>query len=191
MKRLITLAAVLLLSAPAMAGALSYNYIEGGYQRIELDAGPFDVSADAFSIDGSFEIGENAFVFAGYNTADFDEGIDLSEFDIGVGYAVPISNNTDFYGKLAWITTELDANGFNSLDDSGIGAAIGVRSLISPAFEVFGEISYVDLDDAGDGTAIGGGAWWNLNEVVSLGLDIQVDDDVTAYGAAVRFYFGK
>lgn len=191
MKRFIAVSAALLMAAPVMAGGLSYNYIEGSYQRIELDAGPFDVSADAFSIGGSFELGENAFIFADYSSADFDEGIDLSQLDIGAGYAVPISTNTDFYGKLAWVTTEVDANGFNSLDDSGIGAAIGIRSMVSPAVELYGEISYVDLDDAGDGTSIGGGAWWNLSEVFSLGVNIENDDDVTAYGASARFYFGK
>jgi hypothetical protein len=191
MKRFIAVSSALLMAAPVMAGELSYNYIEGSYQRIELDAGAFDVSADAFSIGGSFELGENAFIFAGYNTADFDEGIDLSQLDLGVGYAVAISANTDVYGKIAWVTTEVDANGFNSLDDSGIGAAIGIRSMVSPAVELFGEISYVDLDEAGDGTAIGGGAWWNLNESFALGINIQNDDDVTAYGASARFYFGK
>jgi hypothetical protein len=191
MKRFITVSAALLMAGPVLAGDLSYNYIEGGYQRIELDAGPFDVSADAFSIGGSFELGENAFLFADYDTADFDEGIDLSAFEIGAGYAVPISSNVDFYGKLAWVTTELSANGFDSLDDSGIGAAIGVRGMVTPALELFGELSYVDLDQAGDGTAIGGGAWWNLNEMFALGLNIETDDDTTAYGAAVRVYFGN
>lgn len=191
MKRFIAVSAALLIAGPTLAGDLSYNYIEGGYQRVELDTGFGDVSADAYTIGGSFELGENAFIFADYNTADFGDGIDLSALEIGAGYAVPIMANVDFYGKLAWVTTELDANGFNSLDDSGIGAAIGVRGMVSPALEMYGEISYVDLDDAGDGTTIGGGAWWNLNEMFSLGVNIQNDDDVTAYGASARLYFGK
>ena len=191
MKRYIAVSLALLMAGPVMAGDLSYNYIEGSYQRVELDAGAFDVKANAYSIGGSFEIGENAFVFANYSTADFDEGIDLTELDLGIGYAVAISGNIDFYGKLAWITTEADVNGFNSLDDSGIGAAIGVRGMVTPAVELFGEISYVDLDDTVDGMTIGGGAWWNLNESFALGINIQNDDDVTAYGASARFYFGK
>ena len=56
--------ALMLAVSPAFAGGLSYNYIELGYQKAELDDDlvGLSVDGDGFGIRGSFEVGENWFM---------------------------------------------------------------------------------------------------------------------------------
>ncbi len=180
------------LAAPAIADGLSYNFVQAGYQSVNLDlGGGFDVDGDGYGLGGSFEIGDNVFGFASYATADFDFGIDLNELQAGLGYRVGLTDNTDFFASLAYVDVEVEASGFGSADESGYGATIGVRSNVSDLIELFGEVAYVDFGDGGDNTAIGGGIWFNLTDSFALGLDAATDDDVTSYGANARLYFGK
>jgi len=192
MYRLLAVLLAIFLAAPAKADSPSYNFIQAGYQSIDIDlGGGFDVDGDGYGLGGSFEIGDNVFVFASYVKADFDFGIDLNQLQAGVGYRLELTVNTDFFASLAYVDAEVEVSGFGSADDSGYGATIGVRSNVSDLIELFGEVAYVDLGDGADGTAIGGGIWFNLTDSFALGLNAATDDDVTSYGANARLYFGK
>ena len=190
MYRLTTGLLALALTGSAFAGDLSYNFLEGQYQRVEFDEGFIDVDGDGFGIAGSFEINENVFALASYSTADFDFGIDLNQLTIGAGYHVDVSENADFFAALSFIRAEVEASGFGSEDEDGFGATIGVRGMVSDQVELFGTLSYVDLG-SDDSTALGGGALYNFNDAFAVGANVEFDDDVTSYGLTARFYFGK
>lgn len=190
MYRLTVSLLALVLAGPVFAGDLSYNFIEGRYQKVEFDAGSIDVDGDGFGIGGSFEINENVFAVASYSTADFDFGIDLNQLSLGVGYHVDVSPNADFFATLSFVRAEVEASGFGSEDEDGFGAAIGMRGMVSDQVELFGTLSYVDLGDD-DGTAIGGGALYSFTDTFALGANIEFDDDVTTYGISARLYFGQ
>lgn len=181
----------LTLAAPAMADRLSYNYLQLGYQRIDIDVSGISVDGDGFGVGGSFEVGENVFIFAGLATADFDFGVDFNTVDAGIGYRVDVSPNADFFATLGYARAEVDVSGFGSADDSGIGASIGMRGMVSDKVELFGSLSYVDFGDGGDGTSVGGGFWYNINNQFAVGVNGDFEDDVSAYGIAGRFYFGQ
>ena len=180
----------LVLAGPAIAGDLSYNFVEGGYQRVEFDESNIDVDGDGFGIGGSFEINENVFALASYATADFDFGIDLNQLAVGVGYHVDVSPNADFFAALSFVRAEVEASGFGSADDDGFGATIGMRGMVSEQVELFGTLSYVDLGDD-NSTALGGGALYSLTDTFALGANVEFDEDVTSYGITARLYFGR
>ena len=187
MKKLLGIVLVLF-AVPAFAADLSYNYVELGYQRIELDDDFVDVEGDGFGIAGSFEVGDNWFVAAGYSQADFDFGIDYDELAVGFGYHVGISDNADFYGSLSWVRAEASFDGF-SADEDGVGATIGLRGMVGDNVELSGHVGYVDLGDDSDSTSVGASLLYNVTESVGLGLFFDVEEDVIYYGAGVRFYW--
>lgn len=183
---------LLLFAVPSLAADFSYNYVQAGYQEIDIDDNlfsGFDVDGDGFVVGGSFELTENWFVAGGYSSADFDFGVDLDELSIGAGYHVPLNNNVDFYGMLSYVRSEVSASGFGSESENGYAAEIGVRGMIGDRFELNGSLGYVDLDEFGDGTAFGAGLLYNFSHAFAAGLSLDFDEDVKAYGIDFRVYF--
>jgi hypothetical protein len=192
MTRYLAAVIALFLVSPAMAERPSFNFIELGYNFVDLDlGGGDDVDGDGFALGGSFEIGENLFGFASYSDTGFDFSVDLTQLELGVGWRTGLSDNADFFVRAAYVEAEVDGPGAGSFDENGLGLGVGVRGNVSDLVELYGEIAYVDLGDAGDGTAVSGGAYFSVSDNVALGLGASVDDDVTAYGASIRFYFDQ
>ena len=191
-RKLLGFTLVLVLS-PAMADGLSYNYIQLGYQKADLDddlAG-ISIDGDGYGISGSFEVGESFFIGAGYSALDFDFGVDLDQLSIGGGYHTGLSDRSDFFATISYIRAEASVSGFGSLDEDGYGVSVGIRGLLTDNVELNGSIAYSDLGDGADGTAFGVGALYSFTENFALGFDVSTDDDVTMYGVGARFYFGS
>ena len=188
--RILVCGLLLAVFSSAAADDLNYNFIQFGYDRIELDSDfGFDVDGDGWTLGGSFEVGESWFLFAGYGQADFDFGIDLDQWSAGAGFHTPMANNVDFVATLGYVTADIGAAGV-SVDDDGLGASIGIRAMVSPFIELNGAINYTDLGDFGDDTSLSGSAWYNFTEQFALGLGLGLGDDVTEYGIGALLYFG-
>lgn len=194
MLRKTSILGLLLFAMPVFAADISYNYVEAGYQKIDIDddlSGGFDTDGDGFGIAGSFELNENWFMNASYSDASFDFGIDLTQLSIGGGYHAPLTDSSDFFATLSWVRAEVSADGFGSADEDGYAAEIGVRGMIGERVELNGSIGYVDLGDGGDGTSFGAGVLYNFTDTVAAGFSLDLDEDVTAYGIGLRMYFGR
>ena len=189
--KLAVLSAVFL-AAPAPADSLSYNFLEAGYQSVNLDLGgglAFD--GEGYGLRGSFKIGDNMFGFASYADTGFDFNVDTTQLQVGLGWRTGLTDNTDFFARAAYVDVESDAQGAGSVDQDGYGVGIGVRSNVTDLIELYGKIDYVDLGSGSDSTAVAGGIWFNFSDSFALGLSVGVDDDLTSYGASARLYFGK
>ena len=190
MLRTIGFISLLTLAAPAIADGPNYNYIEGSYQRVTLDDGFIDIDGDGFGIGGSVGIADNWQLIGGYNSTDFDFGIDLDQLLIGGGFHTALTPNTDFVANLAYIRLDASALG-QSFDDDGYAASIGVRSMVSDKFELAGFVQYADLSDSGNDTSVRGEAWYSFTQSFAVGLNVGTADDVLTYGIGARVYFGN
>jgi len=191
MLRSVLLTVLLSFALSANAEDFDYNFFSAGYSRINFDDGNFDVDGDGFGVGGSFEVGESFFLFANYATAGLDFGVDLDQWDAGVGYHVPMSDAVDFYGTLSYEYAKVSASGFGSADDNGYGLGIGLRAQASDSIELNAGINYVDLGDSGDTTAFSAGGLFSLTDNIDIGLSGSWDDDVSTYTLSGRFYFGQ
>ena len=192
MLRYLSIGALMLSSATAMAEGPSYSYIQANYQETEYDfGGGADADGDGFGVSGSFAIDESWFVFGGFASSELESVIDLDQYSVGGGWHSAINENTDWFATLSYINLEISAGNFGSASDSGFGASVGVRSNLKPNFELYGSLGYSDLGDGGDGTAVGAGFWYTVTGNLALGLGLAVSSDVTSYGAGLRLYFDK
>lgn len=189
MKNYFAGALLVMMSAPALAEQPSYDFFQLTWQTVELDDSFIDVDGDGFGLSGSFEVGQDWHIIAGYSDIGLDFGVDLKEFGIGAGYHTEIAPNTSLFANLLWVNFDVSASGFGSADESGLGASVGIRSNVTDKVELAGSISYVDLGDGADGTSFGVGAWYHFTDAFSLGVVGDFDDDVTALGLGGRFYF--
>ncbi|HEX6259257.1 MAG TPA: outer membrane beta-barrel protein [Woeseiaceae bacterium] len=176
-------------SAAAAAEDLSYNFIQGSYGQVEVDE--VDVDGDGFGIEGSVAVSDSFHLFGGYTTADMDFGIELNQLEAGIGYNTPISETVDLVATLSYVSAEVEAAGFGSADDSGYGLGVGLRAMLSPVFEVNGDIQYVDFGDGGDDTGFGAGFLYSFTEQFAAGVSGDWSDDFSSYQLNARMLFGN
>jgi hypothetical protein len=190
MQRTTLAMALLALSATASAGEFDYNYFTVGYGQMELDE--VDVDGDGFGLGGSFALSDSYHVFAGYENGsfDFDPDIDMTAWAAGIGWNAAISPTVDLVTRLSYQYMELEADGFGSVDDNGLGLGVGLRFAASQALELDAGIDYVDFGDGGE-TAFGVGGLYSFTKAFALGLAGDWGDDVSSYTISVRFYFGR
>jgi hypothetical protein len=192
MSRYLTGFFVLFLAIPAMAESPSFNFVQVGYQEVDLDVGGgFDVDGDGWNLGGSVEFAQNFFGYVSYSDVGFDFSIDLTQLQVGMGWVTDISQNTAVFARAAYVQAEVDVPGFGSEDESGYGLGVGIRSNVTPLIELYGEIAYSDLGNGADTTAFGGGIFFNITKMFALGAGASTDDDVTTYGLNARLYFGN
>jgi hypothetical protein len=183
---LVALAAALPLAGHA--DVMDYTYAELGYVDTELDGDGFDVDGDGFGLRGSLAINQTFFVFAGYESLDFDFDVDLSTLEVGGGARWPLSDKVDLVGRLGIVKAEADFGDFDA-DDDGFLLGGRVRGTVAPKFELEGGFDYRDLDDAGDDTTIVLAGRYFFIENVAGGVSVSIGDDVTSLGLNVRMTF--
>jgi hypothetical protein len=187
----VAIAAALAVVGSAAAAELDYNYAELRYIETELDAGPVDVDGDGFEIGGSLELAQSVHIFGNFQTLDFGSGIDVSAFEIGGGYAMPLNTGTDLVARLSYIDGEIDTPGpGGDADDSGFGFSAGARRMFTPKVEGRAFVNYVDLDESGDEVSFEIAGDYFLNDQIALGASLELGDDVTSWTIGARWFFG-
>ncbi|MDX1706708.1 outer membrane beta-barrel protein [Pseudidiomarina sp.] len=155
MKRILIASAITAaLSAPTMAqNTPSFDFVSADYQRVDS----FGEDFDGFGADFSRSLTPNVFVEGA--VAFFSEsGVDLDNYDIGLGYRHALSNQTHTYGVISAIHTnvEFDSPSLMHTDDTGWGLAAGVRHRLNDMVELDARLQHVDIfDDSDIGARIG------------------------------------
>ena len=183
----------LIVAAPTMAAELDYNFIEFGYQTVEIDdvLPGLNVDGDGFAIRGVVEVAEQWYLVAAYQSIDFDFGVDGDTLQLGGGYHVAISDRADLFADLSYLRAEASADGFSSESDSGYGMRVGVRGMVADRVELEGSLGYADFGGNNDGTTFSVGALYEFTPVVHGGVFVDLEEDATALGIGARIYFGK
>ena len=184
MKRLLVIGLVFGLPAAASAEGFSYDYIDAGYIQSDISG----IDGDGFGIAGSMSLNNNWHLFAGYQTQDFDFGVDLDALQAGAGFNTSMSENLDVFARVSYIWAEAEAGGF-AVDDDGFGVGVGVRGAVSESVELNGGVEYTDGDASDGDTAFNAGFLFNVTEQVALGLNASFGDDIDMYTAGVRWNF--
>jgi hypothetical protein len=192
-KFILAMLTAMLAFAPLLARAEgpSYSFLDAGYVVTDID--DFDDEADGYLLRGSFEFVENWFLYARYldqSVEVFGTDVDATQMALGVGYAWPLTDAMDLYGKVGYTEAEVDASGMGSFDDDGYELSLGVRGNVMEQLELEGAVNYTDLSDTGDSTALGIAARWYFVEQFAVGVEGEFSDDATSYGIGVRWNFG-
>lgn len=176
-------------SVSAAAKDFDYSYIQLGYGNVEYD--DVNVDGDGFGLSGSYSINEDFHVFGGYEAAGLDFGVDATSLAAGIGWHTSLSPAVDLVASVSYQYVELDAPGFGSVDDNGLGLGVGLRFAASDLLELNAGINYVDFSDSGGDTGFGVGGLYSFTDAFALGLGANWSDDASSYTLAGRFYFGK
>ena len=146
-------AASLALPLAAAAGDnVTYSYADLAYVTTDIDGVNEDL--DGFALRGSFEVTDQAFLFGSYTDQSAESGgadVDYTTFTLGGGYAWSLSDSTDLYGKLGYVSAEVEVSvpglGGFSVDDDGFLLGLGLRGRVAQQFELEGAVNYTDFSD--------------------------------------------
>ncbi|PTA71168.1 MULTISPECIES: hypothetical protein [unclassified Stenotrophomonas] len=206
--RKMLLATCLLLATPLLASAsdeLSYTYVEGGWNRLKLDAGgAADFTADGGYVRGSFAIAPQFHVIAGASRVSAsDHGGDArmkTTLDVpylGLGYHAPISDRLDFTSEFAW--NHRSARSDHRLGDARfrqtsrfnqVLGMVGVRGRFTEHAEGWLKGGYANGGDGQDARWYGVvGGQLNITDTWGVVLEGQFDKDASEYRTGVRASF--
>jgi hypothetical protein len=191
----LAIASFALLPLASQAEDISYSFVQAAYVNTDLD--DFDETLDGYVLGGSFEVADNFFIFASYSdqsTDYFGADVDFSAFTIGGGYAYPLSDTMDLVGSIGYVSADADVSyqgASGSADDDGYELGIGLRAMPMEQLELHGNITYVDMSDAGSNTGFGIGGLWYFVPQFAVGLEAGYSDDSNTYGIGVRWDFGR
>jgi len=132
------LAALAATPMAANADDLSYTWLEAGYLRSDRDSLG---SGNGVALRGSGAITDNLHAFAAYERSNQDSA-DLSNWRIGVGYNLAVSDNIDLVARVGYEKADYDLLG----DGNGYGIEVGVRAALGSNFEASAGVRHADLN---------------------------------------------
>jgi hypothetical protein len=187
-------AGLLLTVAPpsALADSLNYNFWQLGYVAADIDG--ISPELDGWGIGGSYEVTDEIFISASYvDVGAKVAGLDVSEesLALSVGYAYPLAANTDLIGRVGYVRAEVDIEAVGDASDNGFSLGVGLRNRPLDPIELEASVVYVDLQDAGDSTSFGIGAFWYFTPQVALAVSGAFGDDVDSYTIGIRGTWGR
>jgi Ax21 family sulfation-dependent quorum factor len=141
MKKITLLASALILALPlaGQAQEISYDYIEGGYSRVDSI-----VDADGWALNGSVALTDEFHAFGGYTQNEFDNSnVDLDIFNIGIGYNHAFSSKLHGLARVGY--ENFDSNFGGSLD--AWFTEVGARGVLGSHVEGWALAGYEDADN--------------------------------------------
>lgn len=175
-----TLITALAVAAPfTLAAEPSYNYLEGSYLNVDGDL-------DGFGVAGSAAVSPNLHLYGEFDQAE-DGPLETRTALVALGLNHGLSDTTDFVGRVGWAKGWVELDPILDADDDGIMAEVGVRSALSPSFEVNGFLRHVDVADADPSLSIGG--VFGMTPALGISGDVEFTEDDTMYRVGLRYSF--
>ena len=176
----------------AHADSLNYNFWQLAYVAADVDG--VSPKVDGWGVGGSYEVTDEIFLTASYIDLNATvDGFDVDEQDmaLSLGYAYPVAANTDVIGRVGYVRAEIDIDGLGDASDDGYSVGVGVRNRPLDSIELEANVQYVDLQDAGDSTSFGIGAYWYFTPQVAFAVSGAFGDDVDSYTIGIRGTWGR
>lgn len=167
----LTLAAVLPLSA--QAAERSYTYVEGTYNNLDGDV-------DGFGLRGSVEFADTGFYGLGEWRIYSEGGSDVDTWELGLGYALNLSDNLD-------LITEATRADYEVV--KGYRVSTGLRGNFSDDFEGLAKVNFRDFDGT-DGDFTGTlGLQYKFSPTWGVTGEVEFDDGGEIYTLGLRASF--
>lgn len=178
-------------AAPVLAEQPSFSYVDTGY-RSQEDFSGLDVHA-------SFAVAKYIYLAASYaylsdseNTYYYgDVDYDVSLAEIGIGFKLAIGDSTSLYLQVDGVRADSKssyAGTSESDDEGGHRETFGVRTMLSDSFELYGDISHLELQESFTEVTFGLKGYFTKH--VGLFAEVYRNDseaDGHTIGLSVRF----
>lgn len=192
MKRLSVFAAIAAVLCPlaAPAAELSHTWVEAGVARQTFDVPSGlggDIDVDGGYLRGEVELGRNLYGFGSHTRGTYDEfgaDLDLSETQLGIGYAHAVGDSTELLGEVGYLGRHGDIPDFD-----GGRVSAGVRTQFGDRVEGWAKASYTDGDYFDGDVSAQVGALVKLTPTWGVTGEVEAHEDANRYTLGVRASF--
>jgi hypothetical protein len=184
--RFLILAAVFALLGPAiLATELPYSFVQGSWASVDPDQGD---SGTGPALDVSYNLTNLVHLVGSYEDVEFDLA-DSTIWQVGAGVHRTMSQDFDLFGEATYVDAEVDVPLVGPVSDDGFALSGGARKMLTDAWEVNGEVEYIDVG-AGDDTLFGVNALYTMKDRYAVGAGYKVGDANTLH-VGFRVSFGQ
>jgi len=171
----------------------TFDKAEIGYMNYSFDI-PFDSIPDftGFEAKASKSFGDNVYFAASYtdvsNSDSFAGSVNFTLFDIGVGYKMPISEQTVFFAEMDYVSSDSSSGGYNSNSSTGNQAKLGIKTMITDQLEATFAFESLSIDGSRSNSKAIGGAYL-VSDKMAIYFDYKSETEVDRTSIGVRFNF--
>ena len=180
-KTLLTGTLLSILSFGAIAETPSFNYVDLGYSNWDFDGA--NSSIDGFELKVSRQINDMFYIAGDFNRLS-NNGASVNLTTLGLGYMNNFSESTTFFAELDYANISPE----NSSSENGFEITTGIRSMLTPQFELKGAVEYLSLDNDDITSLVVGGAY-NFTDTFAVYADYKVESDLNRLGVGIRINF--
>lgn len=173
----------------AHGSALHYSYVEAGVARVDHEGADAETGP---ALRGSWALGPNWHVFAGYRSYDVD-GFDVTGTRAGIGFNTALTPKMDFVARAAYehigVSGHADANfhGHAPHAESAPSMEAGLRAAITERLEGQVGVRQVFFDESE--TLLLVGAEYRFTPQWALSADLDLSDAGNEVFVGMRWYF--
>ena len=175
--------AAVLAASTASATDVSYDYFELRFDEAEIGS----ADGDGFQFGGSYNVTDNCIIVGGYQSLDFDGGVELTILEAGGGYVWAIDPAFDLFATGSILLGEVDTN-FGDDDETGFKVVGGIRAKFHEQIEARASVNYADLDDSDTFIQLAGDYYFTPQFAAGVSVDLAGDVDSLTFG--IRYFFG-
>ncbi len=163
--------------APECPCLLSYNYVEAGWVRVDLD----NVGdANGGYVDAYYTVANNVFVDASFTKIGGD--LESDALTAGIGGYIPVANCVHLLGRA----------GFSYFDGGDTTEAWyispGIRAQVGCNLELYAK-AYIEFDGGETFESYGVGAVYHFTNNIGLNVGYAFSDDANSIQAGIRYQF--
>ncbi|MDY6942264.1 MAG: outer membrane beta-barrel protein [Pseudomonadota bacterium] len=174
-----------LVSMPASAAELGYDYVDVDYRFLNAD----DDDLEGFGLNISLGLTDNIIgrIRNAYTEGD-EVDIEILDLSVGAGYRYGASEQLDVFGLVNWVRREFDLFVGDDAEDNGYSVMAGVRFGPVERLELNADVEYIDVLDDSE-TVLGLGAVLGVWSRFHVFARAELTDDVETYRLGGRIAF--
>lgn len=172
----------------ASATLLDYDFIELGAQKI--DASDIEANADSYTVRASTALGQSFFLgltATALQLNDYSLKLDSQAYSLLLGYHHPLSRTVDVVLAAGPTHLRVQGNG-GEANATGGQAQLGLRVAATPNLELSATVAHQRIEGIAT-TSYSASARYLFTRNFSVGLNLGGGDDLSNYGASVRWQF--
>lgn len=179
------LCSALFASAAAHADGLSFSWVDASLVSLHGSQG---VSGHGSRLSVSYALSDQAFMYASGRRDSFD-GVDQQRYRAGVGINTDPAAGYVLFATVGWNNFGASYPASPGLRQHGYDAGIGIRTLLTPRWEMYAAARYQHNDLFNVHAEGDAGVYYALSSRIALGAGVAVDAEQTGYLFRLRINY--